>query len=293
MKLRKILSLSLAAATALSIGTVAFAAAPLGAESDRTAAGTVVGGINPTAPTMDVPMTGAVYNPVIRVQVFSEDRIYLNPTGGAIQATLSTGARGDALPILPADPDNASTPRSLTYKIEGKQLASSPIIIRSDTNSDVVVNATVTVSRSPSVTWQEGTTITDNSGKAACLAITKTTSKSAAELREIMYTDDNIYAVTPLGDTDFLNYNTGTVPIKADAVAEGNARPTQAQTINGVATLSAAEWTGEGAEATVAPQYAAITLVGDLSDNPEGGWNPQTDTIRTVIVLTFTGATPT
>lgn len=264
MKLRNVLSLSLAAVAALSVGTTAAFAS--------TATGNAILAEATKGPETRT-LTSRAYSPTIRVQVRGLNRVYVNPTKAMITETLVN--------VLDASAADGETKDVKYSTAAGQGVVSTPIFIRSDTNQPLEVNATVTLSSNT-------ITITDNAtpaptGKEAKVQIDGcVNSKTADEIRALMAEADT-------KTLDLATFLDGTAqPIKAAAsTLEGQgATPAVPQLVNSVAKLTAVTPNSEG---YYVPQYTALMLTGDVSATPETPWSA-TDTITARVVLTFGGA---
>lgn len=261
MKLRNVLSLSLAAVAALSIGTTAAFATATGEENILP---------EEAAAAQEHELTSRMYSPTILVQVSGERRVYVNPTEATITETLTD--------VLDASEDEEET-KDVKYSIEDQGVVSTPIFIRSDTTQALEVNATVTLASDTITIMNTDDTFATGEKQAKVQIKGAKTSKTADEIRQTMESAAN----KALGISFFDNT---AVAIKSTAAALGEGvEPELPQVVNAVAKVAAVTPDNEG---HYVPQYTGLLLTGEVSANPSTPWDAN-DTISARIVLSFSG----
>lgn len=262
MKLRNVLSLSLAAVAALSIGTTAAFATATGEENILP---------SEAAEAQTHELESRMFSPTILVQITQDPKIYVNPTNATITETVAD--------VLDADPTDETKTKDVKYSVAGKGVVSSPIFIRSDTNQALNVNATVTLA-SETIAIKEGT-LNNNEKQASVQIQGAVASKTADEIRTIMGA-----AASPLTTSNF--FKGSATQIKETATFQGkigDQEPETPQFVKAVAKLAAVTPNNEG---RYVPQYTGLLLTGTVSANPSTPWDAN-DTISARIVLSFSG----
>lgn len=243
MKLKKIVSAALATIMVLALAVPAFASAPSWAEDAAERLKVT------SASEFEVEMEGEVYAPVIRVQVTSKNaKVYINPTTGKIAGEIVGVKEGTA-------------EVKVGYEFEGLGVASTPILIRSDSDGPLNVNATVTVTVPKSVTLATAKVGTSVATKQVAVQV----------------------AGAALGDsTNLAAMNGEAFSANKTFVAESG----KSQAYTDLATIPAALNATSG---KVTPQYGAVMLTGscalakNVTSNP---WS-EDDALEATIVLTF------
>lgn len=255
---KKFLSILMAAAMAMSMAVPAFAASSyMQADDDEHR-------IKENEETsFTIEMAGAVYSPVLRVQVQSGDQqVYVNPSKCTVQGKYETFYTSDGL--------EAAT--DFNYKFEGQSVISTPIVIRSDSDTALTVNASVTPVFAKGVTPVAEADLSDggkylaedaSASVKATKAVFLTVKGTAANL-----TDESLIATA--------------LTKGGDAAVTDPKNPTTFKT---VCALAAANDDGD-----VTPQYGAVVVTGLC--NPNADWT-ENDTVGATVVLTFSGEAPT
>ncbi len=279
MKTKKMLSLALSSAMALSMSAPAFAAGP-----SSTASRTTNILEEAEASAFEVALDGSVFVPTIRVQVSDTGSLYVNPSKGAIKGKI-TGVLA-----------TASDPADLSYQFEGLGVASTPVLIRSDTDADLAVSATVTAT----------------TGRRANMTISATAPTNTETAKKVyMYVTGSelgAYDPTASGGSAFKGSmdETGFSEPGGNNVTAGEdyaiiAASGTAVTASKVCEITAATFedkldadgnaygssdTPDGVMDTVVPTYAAIMIQGDATAKPTEAWT-ESDTVSATVALTF------
>lgn len=250
---KKLLSLAMASALALSLAAPAFAAAGSVTADNMLAA--------KTEKQFEVEMEGMVYVPTLRLQVLTtSQKLYVNPSKNPVSGTIEGFLEGDA---------------KLKYKFEQKSLISTPIMIRSDTDNKLNVAAKVTVTPVSSVTLAA-----DDSAVSGIANKTDGTQKTTKAVAIGVKGTNDLGAKAAAADLKVANF---TMPATGGNVATD----TKTVTVEKACHIGKAvtEYDPDTGEATsVTPQYGGIILVG--SANEKADWT-DSDTISASVILTF------
>lgn len=280
MAMKKIVSGALAAMMALSISATAFAADPSPVK--------ILG--ESTESSFSIDLEGMIYTPTIRVQVTQAGSVYVNPTGSAIEGTMTKALDGTVdLDYSFACTDNGAVVASV---------ASTPILVRSDTDKKLMVSATATA------------TVPKSSGIE--LVAAKPTASEDAGKEVYLYVTGN--AETPLGNSSALattpaSENTPAVPglnkdkinltsstaastsaagvVKVDKVADDKKTATTTKA-GKVALINAATQTKDATTGKVTqavPQYGAVVVAGHVNTK-NTDWK-ESDIVNVNVALTF------
>lgn len=254
MTFKKIASLLMAGALTLSLAMPAFATSTDNSvtEDNRLAVA--------RATEFEIEMTGEVYTPVIRVQVLSKGaKMYINAGGGAIEGTAAGFGQNET---------------DVTYKFTTDVgVASTPILIRSDSDSGLDVNARITLTGPTGVTLvnngtDAGTTVTDKKLYVKVQGTDATTTTAANKVTDI----DSFKA---LNDAKISSLPASTAAITAFQTATS---------VNGVCKIAAAKQN----DGKIIPQYGALMLAGKAAGKAQ--WT-ESDAVSATVVLTFSGLT--
>lgn len=270
MKMKRILATALTGAMALSMATTAFAAA---GSVNRPLAET-------TESTFQVELEGMIYTPTIRVQVTESGSVYVNPSQSVIAGTMTKALDGV---------DN------LEYSFEDQSVVSTPILIRSDTDKDLMVSATATatVPKTSGVTLVDKKTMTSITDKEIYLVVTGNASTSlgtAAELKGRQDTTDPANPVAlPALDAD--NAIAGGTPGSTNKSAVALAAQADGKTFKGTAaeaaTIDAAVQVKDSAGkiTSVTPEYGVVMITGETAGKCNT-WT-ESDIVNVSVALTF------
>ena len=242
---KKICSAVLAGVMTLSLAVPAFAAGMTEDDPNRLAV--------TKATEFEIEMEGEVYTPVIRVQVASKGaKVYLNPSKGKIAGTVGGFKEG-------------TTDVPVAYEFDGQGIASTPIIIRSDSDNGLTVNANVTVTAPKTVTLQDTTIPTTG-------VTTKQAFVQAAGTTAL--TDKSSVAKLTMDSFTKITLAKGGV-----ITASG-----KSQAVASVATIAAAKQS----DGKIIPQYGAVMLCGTCTKAGDVQWT-EDDALTATVVLTFSG----
>ena len=246
MKMKRIPATALTGAMALSMATTAFAAA---GSVNRPLAET-------TESTFQVELEGMIYTPTIRVQVTESGSVYVNPSQSVIAGTMTKALDGV---------DN------LEYSFEDQSVVSTPILIRSDTDKDLMVSATATatVPKTSGVTLVDKKTMTSITDKEIYLVVTGNASTSLGTAAELKGRQDT---------TDPAN------PVALAAQADGK---TFKGTAAEAATIDAAVQVKDSAGkiTSVTPEYGVVMITGETAGKCNT-WT-ESDIVNVSVALTF------
>lgn len=266
MNMKKIASVALAGAMALSLAVPAFAADPdpvkILAETSES--------------EFQVELEGMIYTPVIRVQVTETGNVYVNPSKGTVAGTMTKALDGTG---------------SLDYSFDSMGVVSTPILIRSDTDKALKVQAkaTATVPKTSGITIKaDKTAVTkDTDTKDVFLFVTgnPTALGNSNDLATVTDTDTN--TVTAGLTKDKITSTASTTASKATAVlAPGSDGKTAEGTGTEVAKIDAADVrkdaTGKIAQAI--PQYGVVMIAGESAGAAKWG---ESDIVNVSVALTF------
>lgn len=280
MAMKKIISGALAAMMALSISATAFAT-----DADPTPTP-----VKPIAETTEssfqVELEGMIYTPTIRVQVTEAGNVYVNPTGSTIAGTMTKALDG----TTNLDYSFACATGSSTKTIKAG-VASTPVLIRSDTDQklDVYATATATVPKTSGITLvaADPASATAADGKQVYLYVggNKNGLGDSSGLKTVVDPDDN--SVTPgLTETNAGLYGTGAQKVDLDDI--GTDKKTASTTSSGkVTSIDAATQNKDaaGKVLTAVPQYGAVVVGGMVNPNATG-WG-ESDVVNVSVALTF------
>lgn len=259
MKMKKVVSAALAGAMALSLSVTAFA-------DDPTAVKIIP---ESTESEYQVDLEGMIYTPTIRVQVTDSGSVYVNPAQSVVAGTMVKALDGT---------------ENLNYSFSDMGVVSTPILIRSDTDKPLTVNATATatVSKDSKVVLTDATIGTNEMEKKVSLFVTgsSTALGNSAALKDVTGADGKVTA----GLTeDKLESTTATTTNKLTVDADKNTAAT-AKPVE-VASIDAATQTEEGGKATKAvPQYGVVVVGGASAGKAK--W-AETDIVNVSVALTF------
>lgn len=250
MKLKKIVSVVLATVMALALAVPAFASGGIG--DARLAVS--------KATEYEVEMEGEVYTPVLRLQVSTKGaKVYVNPSKGDISGEITGFSEG-------------STPVPIGYKFTGKGVASTPIIIRSDSDTGLTVNATVTLTMPKTVTIASAAPTKETTTKQVYVQVAGTDPDKVKEKGTVAALDDDSFSA--ISDS------------KGGVIKEAG----KAQSVQAVTTVAAAL---QSDGTTVKPQYAGVMLTGSCTPSSSTIQWTEDDAVSATIVLTFTGVSST
>lgn len=269
MSFKKIVSGALAAAMVLSLSIPAFATA--GTVSRPLA--------ESTESTYQVELEGMIYTPTIRVQVTETGNVYVNPSASVVAGTMSKALDG-------AD--------NLEYSFEDCQVISTPILIRSDTDQELMVSAsaTATVPKTSGIQLSDTKPGTSETEKKVALFVTgnsSTTLGDAATLKARQDTSDPSNPVDlPELDTDnALGGGTPGTTNKSAAYIVAQANNTYKGTAAEAATINAATQfkDASGKVTSVTPQYGVVMISGYTA--PKCTTWAESDVVNVSVALTF------
>lgn len=248
MKFKRIVSTALACAATLSLSAPAFAVDPnpnVVTEDNRLSVS--------KATEFEIEMEGMVYTPVIRVQVLSKGaKMYINPNKGAIEGTATAFAQGE---------------QDITYSLTGLGVASSPILIRSDSDGGLSVNMSATLT-APSGVKFVGAASTSTTDKELYVSMTGTDGTATDNTKVGDYT-----TAKALNDDKF--------SITNKKPSEGLVGTDGTASANEVCKIAPAKQ----ADGTIVPQYGAVMLTGSCS---KAKWTAE-DAVSANVVLSFSG----
>lgn len=259
MKFKKLGSIILAGAMALSLAVPAFAAGTTGKwdkdSDDRLAVS--------RATEFEIEMTGEVYTPVIRVQVASKGaKMYLNTNKGDIAGEITGFSEG-------------TDETAIGYKFQGLGVASTPIMIRSDSDDAISVNANVTVTHPTGVEIAAASTSSVTDKKSVYIQVAGTTHEGSSAITDAA-------SVANMTEAHF----TAASSTKGGVIAETSTAGTATANAQGVATIASAKMD----DGKITPQYGAVMLTGSCSKptGAAGSWSAD-DALSATVILTFSG----
>lgn len=262
MKFKKLGSVILAGVMTLSLSVPAFAAGSTGKwdanAEDRLAVS--------RATEFEVEMEGTVYTPVIRVQVASKGaKLYLNTNKGDITGTVEGFSEG-------------TTATAIGYKFQGLGVASTPIVIRSDSDDAIAVNARVTVTHPTGVEIAAASASSTTDKKSVYIQVAGTTNTGSTSIT-------NAASVASMTEANFVTVSAS----NGGVVTESNTAGTATANAQNVATIAAAKMD----DGKITPQYGAVMLTGSCSKPTAavGSWS-EDDALSATVILTFSGVTP-
>lgn len=248
---KRIGSAILAGVMTVALAVPAFAAGNAVDEDNRLAVS--------RATEFEIEMTGEVYTPVIRVQVLSKGaKVYINPNKGKITGTATAFGQGDT---------------DVNYTVEEQGVASTPILIRSDSDAALAVNVSATLTAPTGVTFV--TTAPGTSDTTKTLMVTMSGTDATTTTAADKVTD--IDSFKDLTDNKLIG-------ITKTSAGNGLVDTAGKATATEVCKIVAAKQ----ADNTVVPQYGAVMLRGKCA--PKAQWTAD-DAISATVVLTFSGVT--
>lgn len=274
MSFKKIVSGALAAAMVLSLSAPAFATA--GTVSRPLA--------ESTESTYQVELEGMIYTPTIRVQVSESGSVYVNPGKSVIAGKMAKALDGTT---------------DLDYSFEELGVVSTPILIRSDTDSALMVSATATatVPKTSGVVLsgtKPGNTDTEKKVSLYVVGNGATGLGTAAELagRQDTTDADNPVDLPALDGDNAISKagaaasssNKSSVLLSADEKGVFKATASEAAYINEAAQFK----TGDKVT-SVTPQYGVVMVAGDTAGACTT-WT-ESDVVNVSVALTFGIAT--
>lgn len=252
MTFKKIASLLMAGALTLSLAMPAFATSTDNSvtEDNRLAVA--------RATEFEIEMTGEVYTPVIRVQVLSKGaKMYINPNKGNIEGTATAFGQNET---------------DVSYKLTGLGAASTPILIRSDSDAGLAVNMSATLTAPSGVTFVATAPTTTETDKKLLIGMQGTdgTATGAAKVTDI----DSFKALTDDKFSISKKTTVGSGLVDTDGTAS----------CSEICKIAAAKQ----ADGKIIPQYGAVMLAG--SSAKAAKWT-ENDAVSATVVLTFSGLT--
>ena len=263
MSFKKIVSGALAAAMVLSVSATAFAA-------DTPAAPSPVKVLAETTESeYQVELEGMIYTPTIRVQVTQSGQVYVNPANSVISGTMSKALDGT---------------ENLDYSYGGESndtsytVASTPILIRSDTDKKLKVSATVnaTVPKTSGVVLTDATVSSTGTDKQVKLTLAGTSTELGHS--------NAIKAAGGLKQANFTQASTGTgekIAAATDGKSAANTKAVEVAVIS-AATVNVDPTTKKAT--TAVPQYGAVVVNGSSAKSAK--WT-ENDIVNVSVSLTF------
>lgn len=250
MKIKKLISTALAGAIALSLAAPAFAAAERIEESQ--------------ASSYEIELSGMIYTPTIRVLVTPGESLYVNPTGGAVAGTIEDGLyEGANLPF--------------EYGTRNDTILSSPILIRSDTETqiDIYATATATVPEGSGLTLVDESDDISGTAKQAYLTIGGSMDLETAELTENGITNDSLSSKSK-----------GALKLPTGG-SDPDGKTAELTTATKVAQIAAADYSASDDEdgATNKSTYGIVVVAGGVNTDAVG-WSEE-DVVDITLILTF------
>lgn len=259
MKMKKFACAALAGAMSLSLAAPAFASTPTPVKPIPET----------TESSFQVELEGMIYTPTIRVQVTESGSVYVNPSKSVVAGTMLKALDGTI---------------DLDYSFAEQTLISTPILIRSDTESALKVSATATatVPKTSEIKLADAKATTADAGKVVTLqlggsgtalgnsdALKTTTAQDGTKSGGLSM--DGVAAVT-----------------KAKLVAGTDGKSAKLETATEVAVIEAATLNKDqttGKVTTAVPQYGAVVVTGTANDKATN-WK-ETDIVNVSLALTF------
>lgn len=275
MNIKKIVSGVLAVALVLSLTVCAFA---------TESAPTPVKVLAETSESeFNVELEGMIYTPTIRVQVTESGNVYVNPTGSVIAGSLTKALDGSTN----LDYSFTCTTGNSTSKKVSVGIASTPILIRSDTDKalNVSASATANVPKSSGITLVAADPASaEGTDKQAYLFVSG--NKTALGDSSVLQTTEEDGVVTP-GITEKNSGLDGKGLGKAELSNIGSDKKSATAESAKVATIGAATQNKDttGKVTTAVPQYGVVVVGGNVNPNATG-WT-ENDIVNVTVALTF------
>lgn len=228
-----------------------------------------------TESSFQVELEGMIYTPTIRVQVTESGSVYVNPTGSVVAGSMAKALDGTT---------------NLDYSFEDLTVVSTPILIRSDTDKNLVVSATATanVPKTSGITLSSTKPTANETEKKVSLYVTGN-STALGTINELKTTPAN--GSTPAsGGLSADNAIGGTASASSDSArlltAEADGKKAVG-TASEAATIGAATQTKDaaGKVTSVVPQYGVVMIAGDVGGKATG-WT-ESDIVNVSVALTF------
>lgn len=258
MKAKKVITTALAGVMALSLAVPALAAGPTP--------------VKPVAETTEssfaVELEGMIYTPTIRVQVTESGSVYVNPSKSVVAGTMTKALDGTI---------------DLDYSFAEQSVISTPIVIRSDTETALKVSATATatVPKTSEIKLADAKATSADDGKVVTLQLGGSSDIGNSDALKTTTASDG----TKSGGIAFDSVTASTKGKLAAATDGKSAKLETAAEVGhiGAATLNKDQTTGK--VTTAVPQYGIVVVTGDANAKATN-WK-ETDVVNVSLALTF------
>ena len=209
-----------------------------------------------------------IYTPTIRVQVTESGSVYVNPSKSIVAGTMTKALDGSI---------------DLEYSFAEQTLVSTPILIRSDTETALKVSATATatVPKTSEIKLADAKGTTADAGKVVTLQLAGSSDIGNSDTLKTTTAQDG----TKSGGLAFDNV-TASSKGKLSAAADGkSAKLETAAEVGHIAAATLNKDTSTGKVTTAVPQYGVVVVTGAANEKATN-WK-ETDIVNVSLALTF------